>query len=122
MGEGLTPAGDDFLVGLLAGLGALVQVDERRHAFRAALEAAIAQGTPPRRRSPRTIFGSLAGGHFAEPLVDARDGLLCEPRQAWVDGGAGRALTVGATSGADTVRGLLAGLCAWLPLTRAATS
>jgi hypothetical protein len=121
-GEGLTPAGDDFLVGLLAGLGALVQVDERRHAFRAALEAAIARGTPRTTPIAAHYLRLAAGGHFAEPLVDARDGLLCEPRQAWVDAALGRALAVGATSGADTVSGLLAGLCAWLPLPRAATS
>lgn len=121
-GEGLTPAGDDFLVGLLAGLGAFVQVDERRHAFRAALVAAIARGTLRTTPIAAHYLRLAAGGHFTEPLVDARDGLLCEPRQALVDAALDRALTVGATSGADTVSGLLAGLCAWLPLMRATTS
>ena len=36
-GEGLTPAGDDFLVGLIAGLDALVGGDGRRRCLRAAL-------------------------------------------------------------------------------------
>jgi len=121
-GEGLTPAGDDFLVGLLAGLGAFVQVDERRHGFRAALVAAIARGTARTTPIAAHYLRLAAGGHFTEPLVDARDGLLCEPRPAVVDAALGRALAVGATSGTDTVSGLLAGLCAWLPLTRAATS
>jgi hypothetical protein len=120
-GEGLTPAGDDFLVGLLAGLGAFVRVDERRHGFRAALGAAIARGTPRTTPIAAHYLRLAAGGHFTEPLVDARDGLLCEPDQAWVDAALGRALAVGATSGADTISGLLAGLCAWLPLTSAAT-
>ena len=31
-GEGLTPAGDDFLIGLLAGLDALVHGEPRRRA------------------------------------------------------------------------------------------
>lgn len=121
-GEGLTPAGDDFLVGLLAGLGAFVQADERRLAFHAALVAAIARGTSRTTPIAAHYLRLAAGGHFTEPLVDARDGLLCEPRQAWVDAALGRALAVGATSGADTISGLLAGLCAWLPLTRTATS
>jgi hypothetical protein len=121
-GEGLTPAGDDFLVGLLAGLDAFAQADERRHAFRAALVAAIARGLPRTTPIAAHYLRLAAGGHFTEPLLDARDGLLCEPRQAWVDAALGRVLAVGATSGADTVGGLLAGLCAWLPLTRAATS
>jgi hypothetical protein len=121
-GEGLTPAGDDFLVGLLAGLDAFAQADERRGAFRAALVDAIARGLPRTTPIAAHYLRLAAGGHFIEPLLDARDDLLCEPRQAWVDAALGRALAVGATSGADTVGGLLAGLCAWLPLTRAATS
>ena len=40
-GEGLTPAGDDFLVGLIAGLDALVDGDERRDRFRDAFAAAL---------------------------------------------------------------------------------
>jgi Protein of unknown function (DUF2877) len=121
-GEGLTPAGDDFLVGLLAGLGAFVQLDERRPGFLAGLGAAIARGTARTTPIAAHYLRLAAGGHFTEPLVDARDGLLCEPRPAWVDAALGRALAVGATSGADTVSGLLAGLCAWLPPTRAETS
>ena len=119
-GEGLTPAGDGFLVGLLAGLDAFVQVDERRHGFRAAMLAAIARGTPRTTPIAAHYLRLAAGGHFTEPLVDARDGLLCEPRQALVDAALCRALAVGATSGADTVSGLLAGLSAWLPLACAA--
>ena len=44
-GEGLTPAGDDFLVGLLAGLDVLVQGDPRRGRFQRALAARIVSST-----------------------------------------------------------------------------
>ena len=84
--------------------------------------AAIARGTTRTTPIAAHYLRLAAGGHFTEPLVDARDGLLCELRPAWVDAALARALAVGATSGADTVRGLLAGLRVWLPLPRAEAS
>jgi hypothetical protein len=119
-GEGLTPAGDDFLIGLLAGLDGLLQFDEPRRRFRAALAAAVVRATP-RTTSIAAHYLRLAmGGHFTESLIDARNALLCEPHQASVDAALWRALAIGATSGADTLSGLLAGLTAWLPPTSTA--
>jgi hypothetical protein len=114
-GEGLTPAGDDFLVGLLAGLDALVQGDGRRQRFRTALASALVSCM--RRTTPIAAhyLRLAAGGHYIEPLVDLRNALLAEPDWQAVDMRLQRALDVGATSGADTVSGLLAGLAAWLP-------
>jgi Protein of unknown function (DUF2877) len=119
-GEGLTPAGDDFLIGLLAGLDALVRFDEPRRRFRTALAAAVVRATPRTTSIAAHYLRLAAGGHLTEPLVDARNALLCEPRQALVDAALWRALAIGATSGADTVSGLLAGLTAWLPPTSTA--
>lgn len=114
-GEGLTPAGDDFLVGLMAGLDALVLGDERRHSFRAALAAALV--SRPQRTTPIAAhyLRLAAGGHYNEPLTALRNVLLAEPRWGVVEAVLRRALDVGATSGADTVSGLLAGLSAWCP-------
>ena len=56
-----------------------------------------------------------AAGHYAEPLIRLRTALLCEDDGDVVDAALQSALAVGATSGADTVSGLLAGLLAWLP-------
>ena len=114
-GEGLTPAGDDFLVGLIAGLDALVLGDERRHSFRAALAAALARARSARRRSPRTTCVSPRAATTTSRCTALRNALLAEPRWGVVEAVLRRALDVGATSGADTVSGLLAGLSAWCP-------
>ncbi len=119
-GEGLTPAGDDLLVGLIAGLDALVHLDERRHRFRSALAAALACRTQRTTPIAAHYLRLAAGGHYTEPLVRLRHALLCEDDGDAVDAALQRALAVGATSGADTVSGLLAGLLAWLPAPSAA--
>jgi Protein of unknown function (DUF2877) len=121
-GEGLTPAGDDFLVGLLAGLDALVQGNGRRQRFRAALASAVVSCMQRTTPIAAHYLRLAAGGHYNEPLVDLCNSLLAEPDWQAVDMRLQRALDVGATSGADTVSGLLAGLSAWLPAASTETS
>lgn len=114
-GEGLTPAGDDFLIGLLAGLDACVPLDGRRRLFRNALTAALTclmQRTTP---IAAHYLRLAEGGHYTGLLIDLRNALLSEDDGDVVDAALQRALAIGATSGADTVTGLLAGLLAWLP-------
>lgn len=114
-GEGLTPAGDDFLIGLVAGLAALVHGDERRGRFHDALAAALACRTQRTTPIAAHFLRLAAAGHYAEPLIRLRHALICEDESDVVDAALQSALAVGATSGADTVSGLLAGLLAWLP-------
>ena len=113
-GEGLTPAGDDFLVGLLAALHALMQNDPARRHLHDALAAQIASHV--QRTTPIAAHYLLLGaaGHFSEPLLGLRNALFTQADASLVDTALRRALAVGATSGADTVAGLLAGLSAWL--------
>jgi hypothetical protein len=114
LGEGLTPAGDDFLVGLIAGLDALALDAAKRH-FLDAMGLTIA-GLAHRTTDVAAHFLRLAArGHCSEVLDCLRDALLCRHRGALMQKALLRALDVGATSGADMVSGLLAGLTAWLP-------
>ena len=115
-GEGLTPAGDDFLIGLIAGLDALVRADERRRGLRSAIASALRGATPRTTPIAAHYLQLAAGGHHTEALVRLRNALLCEDSADVVDAALRNALAVGATSGADTVSGLLAGLQAWLPV------
>jgi hypothetical protein len=117
-GEGLTPAGDDFLVGLLAGLGALVRDDELRRRFRSVLAAAIASRTRQTTPISAQCLRLACADHPAEVLVELRNALLGAADDRVVEAALGNALAVGSTSGADTVSGLLAGLGAWLPVRR----
>jgi hypothetical protein len=112
-GEGLTPAGDDFLVGLLAGLDASVEGDERRGRMRSAIAATVASSARQTTPIAAHYLKLAAGGHYNEPLLNLRNALLAEDDRHVVDAALRRALSVGASSGADTVRGLLAGLSAW---------
>jgi len=114
-GEGLTPAGDDFLVGLIAGLDALVRSDKERHRFHHALAAMLTGRI--RRTTPIAAhyLRLAAAGHYTEPLIRLRTALLCEDDGNVVDAALQSALALGATSGADAVSGLVAGLLAWLP-------
>ena len=115
-GEGLTPAGDDFLVGLIAGLAALVRGDEGRRRFHGALAAVLACRTQRTTPIAAHYLRLAAAGHYTEPLIRLRNALLCEDNSDVVDAALQSALAVGATSGADTVSGLLAGLFAWSPV------
>ena len=112
-GEGLTPAGDDFLVGLLAGLDASVEGDSRRPGFRAALAAAIVTALPRTTDIAAHCLRLACGGHYSQALLRLRQAVLDDAEGLSLDAALQRALAIGATSGADGVSGLLAGLRAW---------
>ncbi|MEQ1804961.1 MAG: DUF2877 domain-containing protein [Burkholderiaceae bacterium] len=113
-GEGLTPAGDDFLVGLLAALQALARSDAPRLGFHAVLAMHVARDVQRTTPIAAHYLRLAAAGHFTEPLLSLRDALLGQTDEAQLDAALQRALAVGATSGADTVSGFLAGLTAWI--------
>ena len=113
-GEGLTPAGDDFLVGLLAGLEVLARGDARRLRFQRAIGGAVAARTHRTTPIAAHCLRLAAAGHHGEPLLALRDALVCAIDDGAVEPALRNALAVGATSGADTASGLLAGLFAWL--------
>jgi len=112
-GEGLTPAGDDFVVGLCAGLDALAGTDRRRGAFRGELTAAIGASVQRTTRISAHHLRLAAAGHYNERLLDMRDALLSDAPWPRVEDALLAACAVGATSGADTIAGLLTALEAW---------
>jgi len=111
-GEGLTPAGDDFLVGLMAGLDARVPSHAARR-FRAGIAAACLARLERTTAISAHYLRLAAGSHYGEPLIALRNALIGDDRSSAVEATLRRALAVGATSGADAVSGLLAGLAAW---------
>ena len=113
LGEGLTPAGDDFLVGLLAGLDGLALDAAKRH-FVDAIGLTLARLAHRTTDVAAHYLRLAARGHYSEVLDCLRDALLCRHRCDLVEKALQGALDVGATSGADMVTGLLAGLTAWL--------
>lgn len=112
-GEGLTPAGDDFLVGLMAGLDAMPTAASTGRSLCAAVASTVRADT--QRTSPIAAhcLRLAAAGHHTAPLLELRQALLADEDRGAVDDAMRTALSIGATSGADTVSGLLAGLAAW---------
>jgi hypothetical protein len=100
LGIGLTPSGDDFLVGLLAGLEAAGDP------VRDPVATAIAREAPHR----TTEFGAgllehACRGEFSERLHDVLIAIAA-PEGAALQRATARAMAYGATSGADTLAGL----------------
>ena len=112
LGEGRTPAGDDFLVGYIAGLWACGAGMASRAAFVPDLGRRLRAGLPQTNRVSRVYLEAAADGQVSERLFSLAAGI------AVGDGGAaGRAvsaaLAVGHSSGAAGVLGLLRGCAAW---------
>jgi uncharacterized protein DUF2877 len=109
-GPGLTPAGDDLLVGLMSVLYRAGAGLARAQTARATLAREL------RRQAHRsTDVGAhylrlAADGHFGEPLLDLVDALVGGHGRAVVLARTRDALRVGASSGADAVGGILLGL------------
>lgn len=114
LGEGLTPAGDDFLVGLCAGLDARKATDIRRKRFRTRLGAVLTAHCGRTTPIAAHFLRMAARGHFSRHLVRALDALITEAAQSRVRAALDDLLAVGATSGVATCAGLRSGLSVWL--------
>ena len=113
-GEGLTPAGDDFLVGLLAALQVLAG-DELRRSFLGRLCATIAAAAASTTAVAAHYLRLAARNHFNADVHDVRDALLVGSGAARLERALDALLSRGATSGSDVLAGLLAGIGAWMP-------
>jgi hypothetical protein len=104
LGVGLTPSGDDLLVGLLAALEAT------GNPMRFALARSIAADAPARTTAiSGTALSHAARGEFAERLQDVLIAIgLDDPKRT--ERAISRATAYGATSGVDTLVGLFLGL------------
>jgi hypothetical protein len=104
LGVGLTPSGDDYLVGVLAGL------DATGHPARPDLAAAIAAQAPDRTTAVgAATLRHAAAGAFSERLHAVLIA-LAGGRLDGVAAAIGRATAYGATSGSDTLVGVFAAL------------
>jgi hypothetical protein len=113
-GEGLTPAGDDVLVGWRAALDALVDGHPGRADFLCKFSAAILAGASRTTPLAAHCLRLAARGHYNADVIGLRNALLGESDAAALHAVLTDALNIGATSGADMVTGMLAGIEAWL--------
>jgi hypothetical protein len=112
-GPGLTPAGDDLIVGFLAGLWSTHGGDPARRRFLDALAAVVTATAEATGDISRAYLQHATLGSVAEPLARLARAIADGAPLPEVDRAAGTALRVGHTSGGDGVLGLLLGLACW---------
>jgi hypothetical protein len=119
-GEGLTPAGDDFLVGWLAGLHVLAGHADSRAFFVAVGDAIVRRlhATPLLSAQPLRL---AVDGHCNADLHKVRAMLLASASPQGLSQALDRVLHTGATSGAATLAGLLSAIRSWYPPSREAS-
>jgi len=112
-GPGLTPSGDDFIVGLLAGLWAQASHDPKRTRYITVLGKSLEKYLPKTSDISAAYLSAACQGEVSESLSILSCALARGANAATLKSAMDQALAVGHTSGADGVAGLLAGLSAW---------
>ncbi len=106
LGPGLTPAGDDFIVGYLAALWSRSRREPGIAALLLALAPPVGRLALQTNAISRQMLRDALQGHFAERLTDV---VRCICEGGDVAAATMRALQVGHSSGADVLCGLLFG-------------
>jgi hypothetical protein len=115
LGEGSTPAGDDYLVGHFAGLWSCAGADGARHRFITDLGEALRNMVSRTNRVSRLYLEAAVEGEVSERLATLVSRIAAGDGQEAVAVAAEAALAVGHSSGACGVLGLLLGSAAWAP-------
>ena len=104
LGLGLTPAGDDFLVGVLA---ACDLVSHTSHEFYKALVREIGAGQNKTNAVSARYLTFACAGSYADPLRAAVQGMLDNAPSGELRGALVRAAKTGHSSGSDALSGVL---------------
>jgi hypothetical protein len=111
-GPGLTPAGDDFVVGYLAGLWSSVPAGQAPATRVHALAVDVLHAAESTTAVSRSYLYHAAQGYVAEPLRTLAIRIATGANEASTQAATRAACAVGATSGVCGVLGLLCGLVA----------
>ena len=113
LGPGLTPSGDDFIVGYLAGLWSAGGSDPSRLRFLSSVGTWLSQAAAGTNAISRTYIKSAVNGNLSEPIATLAQRIGQAKSVDNVREATRTALQVGSTSGTDGVLGLLLGCIAW---------
>ena len=116
LGPGLTPSGDDFLVGYFAGLWCTAGSNPSRMRFLSALGSELSHAAQNTNEISGAYLQSAANGYVSEPIATLALQLKHANNTSSVKAATQTALQVGHTSGSDGVMGLLLGCTAWRPV------
>jgi Protein of unknown function (DUF2877) len=112
-GPGLTPAGDDLIVGFLGGLRAAAGDRPEQLVFARSLGETVVRLSVATNEISRAFLRYAAAGSVAEPLALLAGCITEAAAPDEVERAAARAMAFGHTSGADATFGLLLGLASW---------
>lgn len=113
LGSGLTPAGDDFLVGFLAGLWCVAGERAERIRFLSGLGKAVTLLSGRTNDISRTYLVHAARGQVSSRLATLAEAICWGERSDHLLKAAEAAIKVGHSSGMEAVTGLLLGISAW---------
>lgn len=113
LGYGLTPSGDDFLVGYMAGLWCTARANPSRMEFLTALGSELSEVSQNTNEISRAYLRSAAKGHVSEPIAKLAQQLNQANDMSSLRATTQTALRVGHTSGSDGVLGMLLGCLVW---------
>jgi hypothetical protein len=112
LGPGLTPSGDDFLIGWLAGLWSTAAQDNRRPGFLSTFGGSLSTLAKETNEISRTYLYYAIKGEFSSSIVMLVNAISDGEEQRLLSA-AQEAMNVGHSSGMDSVTGLLIGMAAW---------
>lgn len=110
LGPGVTPSGDDILIGFLAGLWSMAGQNKQQLGFIRSLGRELIQLVKGTGEISRTYIIHAAQGQFSSSLSHLAEAIATG---GGVEEAVQTALRVGHSSGMDSVTGLLIGLCVW---------
>jgi hypothetical protein len=113
LGEGATPAGDDYLVGYFAGLWACAGNAVARVVFIAALRKRLTRSAPATSAISRVYLEAAFDGEVSERLFDLAYAVARGSDDAALRRAAANALAVGHSSGACGLLGFLQACACW---------
>jgi hypothetical protein len=113
LGVGLTPSGDDILVGFQLGTLATIERQDLRARWVNALSRTILRYSSRTNDISRSYLVLAAGGYFSSSLLDLANAICVGAQPNLVRDAAELVFQTGQTSGMDAATGLLAGLSVW---------
>lgn len=111
LGPGVTPAGDDLLIGFLAGLWSTSAKNPGRLSFIQSFGARLMEVAKQTNLISRTYLYHASHGRFSSSLSNLTESMAHGSEN--IQDTAEVAMRVGHSSGMDSVTGLLIGLCIW---------
>jgi hypothetical protein len=113
LGPGLTPAGDDVLVGFMAGLWAVSENNPLQHQFTRSFGEVLIDLSAQTNLISRSYLMQAGRGKFSSTLLALAQSICRGNDGETVRRAAELVFRAGHSSGLDSVEGLLAGLAAW---------